>query len=232
MSANNPVTENIKINNIKLICFDLDGTLVDSVPDLTLAINAMLSDLNLTSCQKEDVKNWVGDGIAKMVERAIVFTSENLPSAKQLEKAVVLFETYYQTFLNCESGLYPNVAKTIKVLSEKGYKIALVTNKAERFLPDLLNLYEIKSYFDLLLGGDTLAKNKPDPIMVNYACDYFNISKQQTVMIGDSRNDILAGQNAGVACIALTYGYNYGNPVSALNPDYIIDHFNQLLDLL
>jgi phosphoglycolate phosphatase len=167
-----------------------------------------------------------------MVERAIEFSSENLPSLEQLEKAVIIFERHYQTFLNCESGLYQNVAQTIKALSEKGYKIALVTNKAERFLPDLLSLYEINDYFDLLLGGDTLVKNKPDPIMVNYACDYFNVEKQHTVMIGDSRNDILAGQNAGVTCIALTYGYNYGNPVSELNPDYIIDHFDQLLDLL
>jgi len=218
--------------DIKLICFDLDGTLVDSVPDLTLAINTMLSDLNLSHCQKDDVKNWVGDGIAKMVERAIIFSSKSRPEQDQLEKAVSIFEAHYQTFLNCESGLYPKVAETIKALSEKGYKIALVTNKAERFLPDLLTLYGINAYFDLLLGGDTLAKNKPDPMMVDYACNHFNIPKAHTVMIGDSRNDILAGQNAGVTCIALSYGYNYGNPVSELNPDYILDHFDQLLNLL
>ena len=222
---------NNKIDNIKLSCFDLDGTLIDSVPDLTLAINAMLNDFDLPPCHKSDVKNWVGDGIKKMVERALLFSAKNT-TIEALEKAVSCFEKHYQTFLNCESGLYPQVAQTIKSLSLKGYKIALVTNKAEQFLPDLLQLYGIADYFDLLLGGDTLAKNKPDPMMVNFACDHFNVEKTETVMIGDSRNDILAGQNAGVISIALTYGYNYGTPVSQLNPDYIIDHFEQLLDLL
>ena len=221
-----------QLQNIKLICFDLDGTLVDSVPDLRLALNAMLSELSLLTCNDKDVKNWVGDGIPKMVERALIFAMKTSLSATFLAEAIRIFEGYYQTFLNTESGLYPDVASTLKALKFKGYKIALVTNKAKRFLPELLSFYKIDQYFDLLLGGDSLVKNKPDPIQVNFACDYFSVTKNETIMIGDSRNDILAGQNASVQCVALTYGYNYGQPVSTLNPDYIIDNFNELLNLL
>lgn len=220
------------LSNIKLICFDLDGTLVDSVPDLRLALNAMLNDFSLPNCEDKDVKNWVGDGIPTMVERSLIFAEHEQPSNALLKQAINIFETYYQQFLNTESGLYPHVAPTLKILKSKGYKIALVTNKAERFLPELLSFYNVDAYFDLLIGGDTLAKRKPDPMQVDFACDHFSVLKLETIMIGDSRNDILAGQNAGVQCIALTYGYNYGQPVSALNPDYIIDNFNELLNLL
>lgn len=220
------------INNIKLICFDLDGTLVNSVPDLTLALNAMLDEFNLAACTDNDVRNWVGNGIPKMVERALNHAGKHDVEKNYFEQAVSCFEKHYEHYLNTASGLYPQVAETLKQLHSKGYKTALVTNKAEQFLPDLLRFFDIVEYFDLLLGGDTLAKNKPDPMQVNFACEHFSVTKAETIMIGDSRNDILAGQNANIKTIALTYGYNYGEPVSLLNPDYIINEFNELLDLL
>lgn len=218
-----------KIEDIKLICFDLDGTLVDSVPDLRLGLNAMMDDFDLPHCQDEHVKTWVGDGIPKMVERALVHVGN-----QQVSHALALssFEKHYQHYLNSESGLYPNVEQTLRALRAKGYQTALVTNKAERFLPELLSNFNISDCFDLVLGGDTLAKNKPDPMQVNFALQHFSIDKSQAVMVGDSKNDILAGQNAGLTSIALTYGYNYGKPVSLLNPDHIIDQFNELLVLL
>jgi len=216
------------LNPIKLICFDLDGTLVNSVPDLRLSLNAMLDDLKLPHVNDLIVKTWVGNGIPKMVERCL----EHVESQYSLEAAITIFEGYYQQFLNTESGLYPTVKSTLFKLQDKGYKIALVTNKAEQFLPELLRYFGINRCFDLLLGGDTLAKNKPDPMQVDYACEYFNVEKSQVVMVGDSRNDIYAGQNAHVKTIALTYGYNYGEPIGDINPDYIINHFDELLTLL
>ncbi|WP_413692022.1 HAD-IA family hydrolase [Psychromonas sp. KJ10-2] len=143
-----------------------------------------------------------------------------------------LFEGYYQQFLNTESGLYPAVKSTLFKLQDKGYKIALITNKAEKFLPELLAYFGIDRCFDLLLGGDTLARNKPDPMQVEFACEHFKVNAAQSVMVGDSRNDILAGQNAKVTTIALTYGYNFGEPIKQINPDYIINHFDELLTLL
>jgi phosphoglycolate phosphatase len=221
-----------KISNIKLICFDLDGTLVNSVPDLTLALNAMLAEFNLTHCQDTDVKNWVGNGIPKMVERALRHVGKHDVEPTYFMQALSRFEEHYEHYLNSASGLYPHVAQTLQQLQKKGYKTVLITNKAEQFLPELLNFFAIAEYFDLLLGGDSLTKNKPDPMQVDFACEHFSVNKAETIMIGDSRNDILAGQNANVKTIALTYGYNYGEPVSLLNPDYIINEFNELLDLL
>jgi phosphoglycolate phosphatase len=218
-----------KIENIKLICFDLDGTLVDSVPDLRLALNAMLDEFQLSHCQDEQIKTWVGNGLPKLVERALLHVGNNLVSQ---QAALNCFEKHYQHYLNRASCLYENVAQTLCSLKAHGYKTALITNKAEQFLPALLNHFKINDYFDLVIGGDTLAKNKPDPMQVNFALKHFCFDKEQAVMVGDSKNDILAGQNAGLLSIALTYGYNYGEPVSLLKPDYIIDQFNELLMLL
>ncbi|WP_354622963.1 phosphoglycolate phosphatase [Psychromonas sp. MME2] len=221
-----------KIANIKLICFDLDGTLVNSVPDLRLALNAMMDDLQLPHCHDQDIRNWVGNGIPKMVERALIHVGKNDIDSAFFDHAVSLFEKYYAQFINSASGLYDGVAQTLCDLKSRGYQIALITNKGEKFLPPLLSHFAILDYFDLLLGGDSLSKNKPDPMQVDFAREKLQATKQQTVMVGDSRNDILAGQNADVQTIALTYGYNYGEPVDRLNPDYIIDQFNELLDLL
>jgi len=218
-----------QLTNIKLICFDLDGTLVNSVPDLRLALNAMLDDLSLPHVNGLIVKTWVGDGIAKMVQRCLIHVqADNV----DLDEAITIFESYYHQFLNTESGLYPAVKSTLFALQDKGYKIALITNKAEKFLPELLKYFGINRCFDLLLGGDTLTKNKPDAMQVNHACEYFKLQKSQAVMVGDSRNDILAGQNAQVKTIALTYGYNFGDPIAKCKPDYIINHFDELLTLL
>jgi len=218
-----------KIDNIKLICFDLDGTLVNSVPDLRLALNAMLDEFQLPHCQDEQIKTWVGNGLPKLVERALTYV-DNKNVTQQ--NALSCFEKHYQHYLNSASCLYDNVAETLHALKTRGYQTALVTNKAEQFLPDLLQHFKINDCFDLILGGDTLAKNKPDPMQVNFALAHFSVDKSQAVMVGDSKNDILAGKNAGLLSIALTYGYNYGEPVSRLNPDYIIDQFNELLTLL
>lgn len=218
-----------KIDSIKLICFDLDGTLVDSVPDLRLALNAMMDEFSLPHCQDEQIKTWVGNGIPKLVERALRYVGNQ---KVEQQCALSCFEKHYQHFLNSASCLYPRVAETLQTLKSKGYQTALITNKAEQFLPDLLRHFHISDCFDLVIGGDTLARNKPDPLQVNFALTHFNVEKSQAVMVGDSKNDILAGQNAGLISIALTYGYNYGEPVSLLNPDHIIDQFDELLVLL
>ena len=130
-----------QITDIKLICFDLDGTLVNSVPDLRLALNSMLEDLSLPNVNGLIVKTWVGDGITKMVERCLLHVQDKAISDVELTEAVAIFEGYYQQFLNTESGLYPAVKSTLFSLQDKGYKIALITNKAEKFLPELLRYF-------------------------------------------------------------------------------------------
>lgn len=218
-----------KLSDIKLICFDLDGTLVNSVPDLRLSLNAMLDELNLTHVNDLIVKTWVGDGIAKMVERCLLHINAN---DIDLKNAIAIFEGYYQQFLNTESGLYPAVKSSLFSLQDRGYKIALITNKAEAEVPSLLEYFGIHRCFDLLIGSDSLTKNRPGEMKINAACEHFNLDKNQVVMVGGSRHDIVAGQNAQVKTIALTYGYNYGESIEDINPDFIINHFDELLTLL
>jgi phosphoglycolate phosphatase len=220
-----------KLKDIQAIAFDLDGTLVDSVPGLALATQNMLAELNLPTISNEQVKNFVGNGIDIMLER--VFKAIQVdPSTELLAKAKNLFNQHYDKVIDAETKLFPNVKETLKVLHDNHYPLALVTNKPAQFLPALLTSLGIKKYFSLVLGGGDVIKLKPHPAPLYQVMATFGLFSNQLLFVGDSKNDITAAQNANCPTIALSYGYNYGISIATSNPDFLLDDFKDILTLL
>ncbi|HIC46834.1 MAG TPA: phosphoglycolate phosphatase [Methylophaga aminisulfidivorans] len=221
----------MKLDLPEVVFIDLDGTLVDSVPDLTHATNHMLSSLGLAKASETDVRSWVGNGIPRLVERALTRDMEQKADVGLFEKALPLFLDYYQQFPCEKSQVYPGVFKGLNWLKDKQIKLACVTNKDETFTLPLLEKLGLKDYFDLVVCGDTTPHKKPHPAPLLYGVDYFRITPEKALMIGDSVNDVKAANAAGFAIICVSYGYNHGQPISAAAPDTVIDTFAELESL-
>ncbi|MCL1078599.1 phosphoglycolate phosphatase [Parashewanella spongiae] len=213
----------------KAIAFDLDGTLVDSVPDLAVAAQLMLNELTLPSCSELEVRSWVGNGAEVLVRRALAHAHKQIPTSSQVEQALVVFLKHYHQQLNQHSCLYDGVKETLLQLIEQGYQLAVVTNKPIQFVAPILKAFEIDHCFSLILGGDSLEAKKPDPMPLNYIISEWALKKDQLLMVGDSKNDILAAKSAGIASIGLTYGYNYGEDIGLSGSDAVFDDFSDIL---
>ncbi len=215
-----------------LLIFDFDGTLIDSVPDLAEATNMMLKQLGKPTYPESEVRNWVGNGSRKLVERALTASSQVPPTQQQISDAQeVFFEAYEQTS-GTKTVAYAGVDKGLKQLQQAGYILALVTNKPIRFVPKLLQHFGWQDLFTEVLGGDSLAEKKPDPAPLHYVCGQLRVNPNKAVMIGDSKNDILAGQNAGIDTLGLSYGYNYGQDIRDFKPTQAFDDFASLVAYL
>lgn len=213
----------------RLVMFDLDGTLVDSVPDLAAAVDKTLDALGYPAAGVERVRNWVGNGARVLVRRALAggLQHEHVDEA-QASKALALFmEAYAES--HALTRVYPGVRKTLDALRESGMALAIVTNKPERFVAPLLDDKGLGDYFQWIVGGDTLPQQKPHPAALNHILDLAGVSKAQALFVGDSRNDVLAARAAGVACVALSYGYNHGRPIAEEEPDRVLDDLRELL---
>ncbi len=224
----------MKFDNKKVILFDMDGTLINSVPDLTLAVNHMLKDLKKETFSEETIHGWVGNGALTLVKRAL---SGQSSIDKNLDEAVVsnaleIFMGFYANNLCVSTATYDNVPGTLRNLKEKGYRLAIVTNKPFGFVEPILDGLGLNDLFELILGGDSLAQKKPDPAPLLHVCEVFAVETKECVMVGDSKNDILAAHASGMQSVGVTYGYNYGEDIGMYNPDIIIDDFAALQELL
>ncbi len=210
----------MKFNHKKVILFDLDGTLIDSVPDLASAVNHMLTELNREIFSEDTIRYWVGNGAQILVKRALsgqTIIDENLDPVL-FEKALTIFLDFYGKNLCIDTVAYPNVSSTLHLLKAKGYKLVIVTNKPFDFVEPILEGLELDGLFDFWLGGDSLEKKKPDPLPLLHACEKMQVSVEQCVMVGDSKNDLLAARSASIQSIGVTYGYNYGENISIYEP--------------
>ena len=219
----------------QLLIFDFDGTLIDSVPDLADATNTMLSQLGKATYSLETIKQWVGNGSRLLVERALLGKTEVLAgelTTEQADHAEQLFFDAYSNISQSKTLAYPDVDKGLQQLKAAGFTLALVTNKPIRFVPKILESLGWTPLFDVVLGGDSLLVKKPDPAPLLHVCETLNFQPAQAFMIGDSVNDILAGQNAGIDTLGLSYGYNYGNHIDDSNPTQVFDSFADLLAYL
>ena len=219
----------------QLLIFDFDGTLIDSVPDLADATNAMLTTLGKETYSLDIIRNWVGNGSRMLVERALVGKIEVREGELTVEEADHAEQVFFDAYKNISGSktvAYPDVDSGLKKLKAAGYTLALVTNKPIRFVPKILQSFGWQDLFSEVLGGDSLPLKKPDPTPLLHVCEALNVTPAQAVMIGDSRNDILAGQNANIDTLGLSYGYNYGQDIRELNPIAAFDNFAALVKYL
>ena len=219
----------------QLLIFDFDGTLIDSVPDLADATNAMLITLGKETYPISTIRNWVGNGSRMLVERALIGKVDVLEGEVTIEEADHAEQVFFDAYKNLSGSktvAYPDVDSGLKKLKAAGFTLALVTNKPIRFVPKILQSFGWQDLFSEVLGGDSLAQKKPNPAPLLHVCEALNVTPAQAVMIGDSRNDILAGQNANMDTLGLSYGYNYGQDIRELNPTAAFDDFAALVDYL
>lgn len=220
--------------NKHLLIFDFDGTLIDSVPDLADATNTMLDQLGKPTYPIDTIKEWVGNGARMLVERALSGDVERDArlSIADVEAAERLFFEAYAAPKTSKTTAYPDVDNGLKQLKEAGYTLALVTNKPIRFVPKILDHLGWSPLFDMILGGDSLPVKKPDPTPLLHVCETLNFTPDHAMMIGDSINDVLAGQRAEIDTVGLSYGYNYGKDIRDSKPTYAFDNFAELLSWL
>ena len=221
------------MQNISTFIFDLDGTLVDSVPDLAHALNATLHDMGLPNYPETTIRHWVGNGARMLVERGLSGSTSvsHGQSNAQVSAALDKFLAHYRALVCQYSALYNGVFDTLTTLKRKQYKLAMVTNKPEEFITPILNAYSLNDMFLVTVGGDSLPEKKPSPLPLLYVSDTLNVNPEACIMVGDSKNDILAAKAANMRCVGLTYGYNYGEDIAIHEPDWVFDCFTQLLTL-
>jgi phosphoglycolate phosphatase len=208
--------------NIDSLIFDLDGTLIDSAPDLANALNQVLAGAGRPSQSVEQVATMVGDGIAVLVERGFTATG-GLPD--DLPGAVEQFRAAYTHVASDRTIMYPGVLDTLTLLRTNGYRMAVCTNKPIAATNIVLRALDLTQFFDAVAGGDTFPTRKPDPGHVTGTLEMLGSSPKQTIMIGDSKNDVAAASKAGLSVVAVSYGYPRG-PVDQLGADLIIDAFD------
>ncbi|VYU02954.1 phosphoglycolate phosphatase [Metakosakonia massiliensis] len=239
----------VKMQAIRGVAFDLDGTLVDSAPGLTAAVDNALYALELPQAGEARVITWIGNGADVLMSRALAWSlqernaqraaigkpaidSADIPQEEQAFMLRKLFDRYYAESVKEGSVLFPDVAQTLAALHGKGLPLALVTNKPTPFVAPLLEALGIDSYFDVVIGGDDVKNKKPHPEPLLLVAEKLALAPGELLFVGDSRNDILAARAAGCCSVGLTYGYNYGEPITLSEPDYVFDRFNELLPAL
>ena len=216
-----------------VVLFDLDGTLVDSALDLAAAVDQTLEKLGRPAAGIDRVHQWVGHGAAILMRRALAGKADWQPASAADEAlfkdAMALFFQHYEIANGQHSKIYPGVMECLNRLQQMKCPMAIVTNKPEQFVAPLLKQLKLDGYFQLIVGGDTLANKKPHPEPLLHAMDKLNGRPGTTVMIGDSAADVQAAKAADIHCVAVTYGYNFGNPVQALGANTVVDSLSELL---
>ncbi|MFT5131312.1 MAG: phosphoglycolate phosphatase [Rhodothermales bacterium] len=209
------------------ILFDLDGTLVDTVPDITDAVNVMLSGFDRPTVTDITVGTWMGNGVARLVERALANAIDAPENPPEFDAALAKFSAAYSQQPCCRSQLYPGARELLESL-RSSHKLAIVTNKAAKFTPPLLESLGIDHFFGAVVCGDTLPTRKPDPAPLFHALSLLGADAGRAVAVGDSVTDVRAAHNASIPVVAVSFGYNHGHPIADSNPNAVIDHLGDL----
>lgn len=209
----------------QVLLFDLDGTLIDSVPDLASAVDQTLKHANLPPVGESLVRGWVGNGARKLLERAL----NHAQSDADLD---ALLPVFFEAYENCcaeHTVAYPGVEAALEHWYQAGIRLACVTNKPERFAVKIIRHFGWDRVMPVVLGGDSLPQRKPSPEPLWAACERLGIDRANAIMVGDSVNDVQAARAAGMPVIAVPYGYNYGSDIREAKPDLVVNQLDELI---
>ena len=206
--------------------FDLDGTLVDTAPDINAALNHCLQPLGVDPIDVDTTRHWVGHGARVLIEQA----TAALPGQQfNTEELLAQFLAYYGEHIADLSQPYPTVVETLHQLQQRGAKLAVVTNKLTNLPVRLLKALELYEMFDCVVCGDTTSQPKPAADPVLWCLKELGTAPNDALFIGDSDTDVNAAKAAEVAVVCMRDGYNHGIDVASLNPDAVIDRFSELV---
>lgn len=216
----------------QMILIDVDGTQVDSVPDLAYCTDEMMRRLGMPARGEDSVRLWVGNGVERLVRRALINQLDGEPEEALFQQAYPIFMELYAANTSQRSRLYPGVQEGLAWMKAQGFRLGCVTNKAAQFTVPLLQDLGIHDFFEIVISGDSLPKKKPDPLPLLHAAQYFGVRPQDALMIGDSISDVKAARAAGFQIVCMSYGYNHGVDVRTAHPDAVIDSMVELKQLL
>jgi phosphoglycolate phosphatase len=206
---------------VKAVAFDLDGTLLDTLPDIAAAADRMLADLGRAPAGEQTVRRYVGNGIPRLTKRLLTGEMEGEPPARAFDRALELFERHYRDTLTERTRPFPGVEEGLGRFKQDGLKLACITNKAQSFTLPLLQATGLLGSFDLVLSGDSLPRKKPDPLPLLHCARQFEARPIELLVIGDSANDAQAARAAGCPVFCVPYGYRTGD-VRELDCDAIV----------
>ncbi len=216
----------------EMILIDVDGTLVDSVPDLAYCVNEMLKQLGMPERDEQSIRHWVGNGVERLVKRGLINALDGEPDEALYQQALPIFRDLYAVNTSVRSHLYDGVLEGLDYMKTVGYRLGCVTNKAGEFTLPILRDLGIADYFEVTICGDDTPRKKPDPLPLLTACERLAVKPEHSMMIGDSQSDVKAARAAGFSIICLSYGYNHGEDIRDFNPDAVIDSFTELKNLI
>lgn len=213
------------------MAFDLDGTLVDSAPDLAWCIDRTMPRFGISPRGEALVRGWVGDGVERLVERALTGGSDVPAEPGLVREASRVFLDLYSRHGRERSRVYPGVHEGLAALRAHGALFACITNKPHGPAVELLAHFGLFDFFELVIGGDSLPRRKPDPLPLLHACSELGVTVKESLFTGDSTNDVQAARSAGMRVACVSYGYNHGRDISEAVPDAIIDSLAALAPL-
>jgi len=217
---------------LKVVVIDLDGTLLDTAPDLADAAMAMAADLGLPPVDLAEVKTYIGNGVSRLVKRVLTRDLHADPAPELFAKALPIYERHYAEWVSRKSRPFPGVVEGLQAIKASGVHLACITNKAARFTHPLLKDTGLIDFFELILSGDTLPEKKPSPLPLLYACSVFECEPAELLLIGDSLNDAQAARAAGCPVFCVLYGYNRGRPVVELDLDAVVTSLAEAAKLI
>jgi phosphoglycolate phosphatase len=215
-----------------LVMFDLDGTLVETAPEITDAVNDTLRQFGWAPIDEEQVAHWIGHGTGALLVQAVARATDTPAAAvrdsERLAAIGTVYEHWYAQRCGTRSRLYPQVRETLATLRTQGTRLAIVTNKEQRYTRRVLDAHQLANAFDEVICGDTLSTRKPDPAGVLACLRQFGAKPERSLFVGDSSIDAATARNAGVPVWLLPYGYNMGQPIEQAAPDRVIADFSAL----